>query len=85
MAAVLLPDVVEVVLVLLLELPGPPRASDDGGDADVEPGMSGVPESQCGWCFKAGEDWLQFGRTHTTAQIKLTRRSSKEQWCLRVS
>lgn len=36
MAAVLLPDVVEVVLVLLLELPGPPSAADDSGDADEE-------------------------------------------------
>lgn len=36
-AAVLLTDVLEVVLVVRLELVGPPAADDAGGDADEEP------------------------------------------------
>lgn len=40
MAAVLLAKVLEVVLVVGLELVGPPGADHAGGDADEETGMS---------------------------------------------
>lgn len=59
LATVVVLDVLEVVVVLLLELPGPPRTDNDGGDADVERDVA--PELG-GACVLAGARCVEMGK-----------------------